>query len=193
MVVCVRTTFFGDGDRGSFREGDGVDRAEVAPVQDLFQVNQEAREVALRKYRLKFTDVNTPSKPLYFNPDKDSLHLSNLGLRFSDAVWEEITASSPRLQDLALVKYLITYTKSWAFDNGFSYRPIAYESLETSIPGNMREHGVAAAQYDEFVRAAIVEFWATEMNPRKSERASPPHIPQNTFLTWAQVDDFGRR
>jgi hypothetical protein len=28
VVVCVRTTFFGDGDPGSFREGEGVDLGE---------------------------------------------------------------------------------------------------------------------------------------------------------------------
>ncbi len=92
-------------------------------------------------------------------------------------------ASSPRLQeDLALVKHLVAYAKSWAFDNGFSYSLIAYESLETlSISGNMREHRLAAALYKEQVRAVMVEFWATEMNPRHAGKGKPatdsPKLP----------------
>ena len=50
-----------------------------APVPAVLQANQEARELVLKRYRLMFANAVSPGPPQYFNPDKDRLHLCNVG------------------------------------------------------------------------------------------------------------------
>jgi hypothetical protein len=174
---------------------------------ELLQVNQEAREVVLKKSRLMFADADSQRRPLYFNPDKDSLHLDNVGLGqwALDDKWENIIESSPALQaELALVKHLVQYSVSIFVDsiNRTSHpvvRLMPYESLETlSIPVSSicptESLYTPLVPYEAQMIAAVEDFWTTKMNPEQVRKGkSPTQPPKITFITFPEVRAFSLR
>ena len=170
-----------------------------APVPALLQVNAEARQVALKKYRPMFADFNSTGLPLYFNPDKDRLHLIDIGPsnNYPDTHWTNKLASSPALQqDLALVKHLLAYEHGHGYNSNynFPYRLMPFESLETIIVCKGKEEKTPrlAILFEAAMVPTFEDTWITEMNPeqvRKGKRATPP--PTVFFLSWPEIKALG--
>jgi hypothetical protein len=184
---------FGDADNELFlnpfypERGDYMTRASRG-VPELMTTSDEARGVALKRYRLMFGAIDNPSSPKYFDIDKDGLHLRGCGPRWEDAVayWPEV------LEELALIKHLVAYNPPAPFTHHYVYKLIAYKSLETlSIPA--AEVNLVSG-YEALLRRAMAHFWTTQMNPRQIASGRPVTAPPRIiFLTQSEVQAFYNR
>jgi hypothetical protein len=115
--------------------------SDVSPV--MLQTSSEARAVVLKSYRRMFEDTAPPSFPIYFNPDRDSLHL-----RDCDPKWEGKIPDWPKApEELALIKNLVIYDSRDSplkLPASYPFGLAAFESLGSlSIPSGRGDPATA--------------------------------------------------
>jgi hypothetical protein len=115
--------------------------SDVSPV--MLHTSSESRAVALKSYRRMFEDTAPPRFPIYFNPDRDSLHL-----RDCDPEWKGKISYWPKArEELALIMNLVIYDSRdfpLKLPASYPFGLAAFESLESlSIPSGRGDPATA--------------------------------------------------
>jgi hypothetical protein len=158
--------------------------SDVSPV--MLHTSSEARAVALKSYRRMFEDTAPPSFPIYFNPDRDSLHL-----RDCDPKWKGKIPYWPKArEELALIKNLVVYDSRdfpLKLPASYPFGLSAFESLESlSIPSGRGDPATA-------MKTLVARKEKTSPKAAKILRSLFSYIPLPEAEDLAAVEQYENR